>query len=206
MLGRAREQRQLDLVGHQRRTGGGEARGPGQLPAVVVRDAHVTGASGGLDPLEGVEGLLQRHVGVEGVDEEQVDVVGAEPGERGVERVEQAAAGGVDHPLVVLPAQPGLGAEHDVGPGDDVAEEGAEELLAGAAAVGARGVDQRAAGLDEVGQLLARLVLVGVAAPHHRAEPEAGDAQAAAAHPTLLHGRQGRGRGGSLLCTPCDWD
>ena len=78
------------------------------------------------------------------------------------------------------PRDAGLGREHDLVAGDDVAEQRAEQLLGGAVAVAGGGVDERAAGLGEGDQLVARLVLVGVPTPRHRAEAEPGDPEAGA--------------------------
>ena len=71
---------------------------------------------------------------------------------------------------------------------DDVGQQVAEGPLALAVAVDVGGVDERAAGVDEGGELHRRLVLVGVPAPGHRAQPQPGHDQAAAPQRPLLHG------------------
>ena len=63
----------------------------------------------------------------------------------------------------------------------------ADHALALAVGVDVCGVDERAACLAEGEQLRGGVVLVGVAAPRHRAEGEPGDDQTAAAEMTLLH-------------------
>ena len=74
----------------------------------------------------------------------------------------------------------------------------ADQLLGRAVAVAGRGVEQRAAGLREGDQLVAGLVLVGVAAPGHRAQPEPGHLEAGGTdgphvHAHKLAGLQGAG-------------
>ena len=81
----------------------------------------------------------------------------------------------------------GLGGEDDVAARDHAPEQRPEDRLARAVAVGRGGVDQGAAGLDEERELLAGLVLVGVAAPGHRAEAQPRHAQTGPAQRSLLH-------------------
>ena len=87
------------------------------------------------------------------------------------------------------PADPGLG-------GDAPGRRGAttspisEPISSSEApvAVAGRGVDERAAGLGERDELLAGLVLVGVAPPGQGAEPQPGHLEAGATQVALLHG------------------
>ena len=79
--------------------------------------------------------------------------------------------------------------EHEVVAGHDPAQQARQHVLRGAAAVAVGGLDQRAAGLDEHPQLVRRGVAVGVVAPGHRAQADAGHLQPAAAHPSSLHAR-----------------
>ena len=88
------------------------------------------------------------------------------------------------------PADAGLGREHHLVAGDDVADQRADQLLGRAVAVSGGGVDERAAGLGEGDQLVAGLVLVGVTAPGHRAEAEPGHLETGGAEGTLLHGEK----------------
>ena len=84
-------------------------------------------------------------------------------------------------------ADPGLGGEDDVVAGHHVADQRADQLLRGALAVPGGGVDQRAARLGEGDHLVARLVLVGVAAPGERAETQTGHPKPRPAEVALLH-------------------
>src|SRR3954452_4722140 len=65
----------------------------------------------------------------------------------------------------------------------------AQGALALAVAVDVGRVDQRAAGVDEGGELHGRLVLVGVAAPGHGAQRQPGHDQTASPECALLHDR-----------------
>ena len=69
---------------------------------------------------------------------------------------------------------------------DDVADQPADQLLGRAVAVPGRGVDQRAAGLGEGDQLVAGLVLVGVATPRHGAQAEPRDREARGDRPPAV--------------------
>src|SRR5690606_2272281 len=91
------------------------------------------------------------------------------------------------------PTDAGLGGQHHVVARHDVAEKRAQELLAGAVAVPRGGVDEGAAGLDEGAELVAGLVLVGVASPRERAQPQTGDPQTGSAERALWHGSKPRG-------------
>ena len=63
----------------------------------------------------------------------------------------------------------GFGGEHDVGSAFEFLDEHAEHFFADALGVTVGGIDQRAANIQEGSQLIARLVLIGLAAPGHRA-------------------------------------
>ena len=52
------------------------------------------------------------------------------------------------------------------------------------------GVEQRPTCVDELPELLGGLVLVGVAAPRHRAQAQVGDPQAGASELPLFHGAE----------------
>ena len=84
----------------------------------------------------------------------------------------------------------GLGGDHHLVAGDDVADQGRDQLLGGAVAVARGGVDQGPAGLGERDQLVAGLVLVGVASPGEGAEPEPGDLQTGVPQGALQHGAE----------------
>ena len=134
-------------------------------PAGPVRDPDVRRPAGAHRGVERRERLLDRgRVGPD-VDLPEVDVVDAEPAQRQVEAAEQVAARGVHHPRAAAGADPGLGRDDHVVARDHVVEQPAEQLLRRAAAVRVRGVEQRAAGVDEGGELLAGLVLVGAGCP-----------------------------------------
>jgi hypothetical protein len=62
-----------------------------------------------------------------------------------------------------------LGAVVDIRAVHHGAQQGAEETLGVAVGVRSGGVDERSTCLDECGELVTRLVLVGVAAPGHGA-------------------------------------
>ncbi len=119
-------------------------------------------------------------------------MVDAEPAQRGVEGADQVAARGVRLPAAAAAADPGLGGDDQVVALHDVADQRADQLLRGALAVPGGGVDERAAGLGEGDELVAGLVLVGVAAPGERAEPQPGDLEAGATQVALLHGQRYR--------------
>ena len=71
--------------------------------------------------------------------------------------------------------------------GDDVTHQTSEDALGGPVDIDVGGVDQRPAGLAEVAQLVAGLVLVGVTTPRHRAQAQSRDGQAGRAEVSLLH-------------------
>ena len=191
-LDRPVEQGVLDLVGRQRRPTrdrplpGGRLGG---LPAVVVAHADVRRTPARHGVVEGAQRLLEWSVVDPGVHLPQVDVVDAEPLERGVQGADQVAAGGVGVALALAPPDAGLGGQHDLVALADVADEGADQPLGVTVGVARGGVDQRASGPDEGGQLLASLVLVGVAAPRHRAQAQARDGESRRTEEPLLHGQ-----------------
>ena len=92
--------------------------------------------------------------------------------ERGVERVEQGAARHVDAAHTVAAGDASLRRQDDLRPRNDRAQKGSEQPLAVAIGVAGRRVDEGAAGFNEGGELVTGLVLVGVAAPRHGAEPD----------------------------------
>ena len=172
VLDAAVEQRVLHLRRDQGRPAGHGAL-PGRAlrgaPAGPVRDADVRRPPGAHRGVERRERLLDRgRVGPD-VHLPEVDVVDAEPAQGEVEAAEQVAARGVHHPGAAAGAEPGLGRDHHVVAGDHVTEQPAEQLLRRAAAVRVRGVEQRAARVDEGGELLAGLVLVGLRCPRSSA-------------------------------------
>jgi hypothetical protein len=118
----------------------------------------------------------------------QVHVADAQTRQRRVERAEQVAARDVVPSSVLAGADPGLGGEHDLVAGDDVAEEAAEELLGGTVAVAGGGVDEGPAGVGERDQLVAGLVLVRVPAPRHGSQTQPGHLESGRADRPLLHG------------------
>jgi hypothetical protein len=121
----ALEQRVLDLGrGDRRSTGHG--RLPGRrlrgLPAGVVRDADVPGATGGHREVQCGERLLDRGVPRPGVDLPEVDVVCPQPLERAVQLVQQGAARGVDGAHTTVPHDAALGRDDDLVAVHDLAE------------------------------------------------------------------------------------
>ena len=183
----------LDLDGPQSRPSAGLAkqvvhahRGPGR----VVGDAHVTGAPGGDGQAQSVGRLLQGGGGVGHLNQQQVEVVGAQPGQAGIESVEQRAARGVGHrgPLPGAPgAYPGLGDQDEVLAIHVLAQERPDHLLADALAVGGGGIHERAPGIEEDVELFLGLELIGVPAPGHRAQAHGGHTQAGPAESPVLH-------------------
>src|SRR5918993_434702 len=189
-LDAALEERVLDLGADDRRPAGPRAL-PGRrlrgLPAGEVADADVARPPGADRLVARGEGLLERRRLVPGVQLPEVDVVEAQALEGGVERRQQvptprAAA----HRSGRRPAD-GLGRDQHVGARDDVGEQVPEGALALAVAVHVGGVDQRAAGVDEGGELHGGLVLVGVPAPRHRAQRQPGHDQTTPPQRALLH-------------------
>ncbi len=131
--------------------------------------------------------LLQRYVVRPGVQLPQVDVVDVQPSQRSLEVAQQGTARGVGDPLAPADAEPGLGRDHQVVAVHHVAEQGPDQSLAVAVAVRRGRVDQRAAGGHERGELLARLVLVGVPPPGHGAQAEPAHRQSTVTEIALLH-------------------
>jgi len=82
-----------------------------------------------------------------------------------------------------------LGGEHDVGAAIEFLDEHAEHFLAHALGVTVGGVDQCAADIQERSQLIARLVLIGLAAPGHGAEADASHPEPGFSERSLLHNR-----------------
>ena len=82
-----------------------------------------------------------------------------------------------------------LSGEHDVGAAIEFLDERAEHFLAHALGVAVGGVDQRAANIQERSQLIARLVLIGLASPGHRAEADASHPEPGFSERSLLHRR-----------------
>ena len=101
----------------------------------------------------------------------------------------QVAAGDVGLADAAPAGDAGLGRDHHLVAGHHVTHEGGDQLLGRAVAVAGGRVEQGAAGLGEGDQLVAGLVLVGVAAPHEGAEAEPGHLQAGVPHGALLHGQ-----------------
>ena len=100
-------------------------------------------------------------------------MVDAQPHQRLVEIVQQRAPGGVDDPPPVTAVHPGLGADHHNTP-VDLGQQPSEQQFARPGPETGRGVEKRTTRLKKDRQLLTRLVLVGVAAPHHRAQAHGG--------------------------------
>ena len=117
----------------------------------------------------------------------QIEVVGAEVAQGRVELVEERAAGGVADDLAAAVPETRLAGQHHLVPRGRFGEQGAEQQLALAVAVDGSGVDERAAGLEERGELLLGLDLVDAGAERHRAEPEARHPESGATDATLLH-------------------
>ena len=139
--------------------------------------------------VEGGERLLERGLVGPHVDLPEVDVVDPEPlseASRVVSRLPREVSVTA---AAAAPGDAGLGRDDHLVAGHHVADQRADQLLGRAVAVPGGGVDQRAAGLDERDQLVARLVLVGVPAPGHGAEPEPGDLEPGAPR-ALLHGAE----------------
>ena len=82
-----------------------------------------------------------------------------------------------------------LGCEHDVGAAIEFLDEHAEHFLADALGVTVGGIDQGAANIQESGQLIARLVLIGLAPPGHGAKPHASHPEPGFPERSLLHSR-----------------
>ncbi len=171
-------------------------------PAGPVRDADVRRAAGRDRGVQRREGLLDRRLVGPDVHLPEVHRVDAQPLQRQVEAAQQVAARGVHHPGAAAHADPGLGRHDHVAARDDLGEQLAEQLLGRAACIGVRGVEQRAAGVDERGQLLARLVLVGLVAPGHQPQPEPRDREAGATQGPLLHEAHGSRPAGDRPATP----
>ena len=119
----------------------------------------------------------------------QVQVIGAEGTQARLELGEQVSARGIQHDGAAAQAEPGLAREHHAITHTELAQQGAEQRLRGAVAVHGRGVDERAAGIEEGGELLLGLDLVDLAAEGHGAEPEARDGEPGGADTSLLHAR-----------------
>ncbi len=124
----------------------------------------------------------------------EVDIVGPEPLQAGVDLGENMLAA---EPEAVRPSCRGIvGAEAHLGRDHQVVaalarEPAAEDLLRSAEAVDIGGVDEIAAGLDETVEHFPAERLVGLAAEGHGAQAkladlEAGPAQKAVFHPSLL--------------------
>src|SRR3954451_14110729 len=113
----------------------------------------------------------------------------AEPGQARVELRQHRPARGVDDELAGPSRHAGLGQDDDVVAVHMLAQKLTDELLGRTAAVHRGRVQEGAAGVEERAQLVPRLVLVCVAAPGHRAEPEAADPQAGPPDVALLHDR-----------------
>ena len=156
------------LLEHQR---GGVRR----LPARVVRHPDVARPPRRHRPLQRRERLLDRRRRRSTCGPARGRRGRAEARQRRVELAQQRPPGGVDHPLAGAAGDAGLGADHHVVAGDAGRRGSApSELLGGAVGVAVRRVDQVAAGGQERPQLVAGVVLVGGAAPGHRAEARAG--------------------------------
>ena len=187
------QQRVLHLGGDQRapgRAGHCQRRGPGGLPAGVVRHADVARPAADATASSSAERVSSSGVRVAPrVHLPQVDVVGAEPAQRGVERREQVPPRGVDHPLAGAPGDAGLGGDHDLVAGDQrrrAARRSPPRTRRRRRRRRCRPGCRRRRGTPAAGR--GRLVLVGVAAPGHRAEREPGDRAARIGRAALLHG------------------
>ncbi len=99
----------------------------------------------------------------------------------------QVDAGGVDAAVGAAHGA-GLGGEDDLVADLELLDQLAEQGLGVAVGVDVGRVDQRAAGVEERGQLVAGLVLVGAAGPGAGAEPEPAHPQARSAQRPQLHG------------------
>src|SRR5699024_2155816 len=113
-----------------------------------------------------------------------------EPQQRRVQLGQQRPSSGVTNAFAVPEPQPRLGGDHQVVPGDEVADHGAQDLLAHTAGVGICCVHQGPAGVDELGELLAGFVLVGVPPPGHRAQTQSRHPEPGSSHVTLAHVRK----------------
>jgi hypothetical protein len=139
----------------------------------MVRQSHVTSATGGHRDAQRIDGLLQRSGGIGDLDEPQVEMIGAQAYQGVVESIQQCAARGVrDRTASSGPpgAYPGLRDEDQIAPVDVFGQQPADHLLGGSLAVRGGGVEKSAACVEEDVQLLLRLELVGVPPPGHRAE------------------------------------
>ena len=165
-----------------------------ELPGVHARRADVARLAGPHDVVQRFQGLLDRRVRVEPVDLVEVDVVGPEPSEGGVDGLEQVLAG---QAAVVRPVGHGeerLGGDHHLVARREVVERAADDLLADAAGVHVRRVEEVDAGVEgSPDEGTAGLLGQDPGAPGgrpegHRAEAETRDTQAGTAEIDVFHG------------------
>ena len=117
----------------------------------------------------------------------QIEVVGAELAQRAIELVQDGTAGRVGDRTALARSEAALPGDLHLVTDAALGQDCAQHLLAGAVAVHRRGVEERATGLEERVEQLARGVAIDLRAPRHGAERESGDPEAGVTDPTLLH-------------------
>src|SRR5215213_2053539 len=137
--------------------------------------------------IDGIEGLLQGSLAPR-VDLPDIDVVALQSPQRSIKITKQGTPRCVDYPLAVPDHEPSLGRNDDLVPVVELAYQSADDPLGIARAVRGGCVDQRAAGPAKHLEQRTRVLLRGVAAPGHRAEPEPRHPQPAAPDLPSFHG------------------